>query len=400
LLFILATEYFKLHRLYRSQLAIIMTGVSIPVIGAGLTTLGVEFPGQRDIAPITFAFQNMFLIWGFFRFRILDIIPIARDRVVEKMPDPVIVLDAQDRVVDVNPAAQRVIGLDEDQVIGRPASEVFGNWPELIHRLSAAGDGNGDAALWTLEDRAIYEVKSSSLVDRRGEAFGRVFVCRDVSAHVDLEQNLSGLNDDLEKRVLDRTLQVERAYDTTLEGWARTLELRDAETEGHTRRVTRLTVGLARALGVSEMDLVHIRRGAVLHDIGKMAIPDEILRKRDPLTFEEWTVLSRHPVIAYELLSPIEFLADAIVIPYCHHEHWDGTGYPRGLSGEEIPLPARIFAVVDVWDAVQSDRPYKAGWSRSEAVEHLRTESGRLFDPHIVEVFLGMIEAEQAGDSA
>jgi HD-GYP domain-containing protein (c-di-GMP phosphodiesterase class II) len=126
----------------------------------------------------------------------------------------------------------------------------------------------------------------------------------------------------------------------------------------------------------------------------------EILRKRDPLTFEEWTVLSRHPVIAYELLSPIEFLADAIVIPFCHHEHWDGTGYPRGLSREEIPLPARIFAVVDVWDAVQSDRPYKAGWSRSEAVEHLRTESGRLFDPHIVEVFLGMIEAEQAGDSA
>jgi len=178
------------------------------------------------------------------------------------------------------------------------------------------------------------------------------------------------------------------AYETTIEGWSRALDLRDKETEGHTQRVTEITLRLARAAGVAEDDLVHVRRGALLHDIGKMGVPDHILLKPGKLTDEEWEHIRQHPVFAYELLSPIEFLQGALAIPYCHHEKWDGTGYPRGLKGEEIPLAARLFAVVDVWDALRSDRPYRQAWPEDEVFEHIRTLAGTHLDPAAVELFL------------
>jgi putative nucleotidyltransferase with HDIG domain len=156
------------------------------------------------------------------------------------------------------------------------------------------------------------------------------------------------------------------AYETTLEGWSRALDLRDKETEGHTQRVTEMAVQLAQDLGLRDEELVHIRRGALLHDIGKMGIPDSILLKPGPLTDEEWTIMRKHPVYAFDLLSPIAFLRPALDIPYCHHEKWDGTGYPQGLKGEAIPLAARIFAVIDVWDALRSDRPYRQGWAMTK----------------------------------
>jgi diguanylate cyclase (GGDEF)-like protein/PAS domain S-box-containing protein len=178
------------------------------------------------------------------------------------------------------------------------------------------------------------------------------------------------------------------AYDATIEGWSRALDLRDQETEGHSRRVTLMTLRLARAMGVPEARLVHIRRGALLHDIGKMGIPDRILHKPGPLSEEEWRIMRRHPVYAREMLQPVEFLGPALEIPFCHHEHWDGTGYPRGLEGGEIPLEARIFAVVDVWDALRSDRPYRPAWSESRVCEHLRSLAGSHLDPAVVDVFL------------
>lgn len=178
------------------------------------------------------------------------------------------------------------------------------------------------------------------------------------------------------------------AYDTTLEGWSRALDLRDEETEGHTRRVTDITLRLAQAMGLENSELVHVRRGALLHDIGKMGIPDAILLKPGPLTDEEWVIMRKHPVYAYELLSPISFLKSSLDIPYCHHEKWDGTGYPRGLKGEQIPMAARIFAVVDVYDALTSNRPYRAAWSRERTLEHIGSLSGTHFDPEVVEAFL------------
>lgn len=187
--------------------------------------------------------------------------------------------------------------------------------------------------------------------------------------------------------------ELELAYDTTLEGWVRTLDMRDQEIEGHTRRVTEMTMRLARAMDLQEDALVQVRRGALLHDIGKMAIPDSILRKPGPLTEDEWQIMRRHPDYAFDLLMPIAYLQPAIDIPYCHHELWNGTGYPRGLKGNSIPLAARIFSVVDVWDALQNDRPYRKGWPLDKIVEYLRHESGRLFDPTVISAFLPLLEA-------
>ena len=196
------------------------------------------------------------------------------------------------------------------------------------------------------------------------------------------------LFDNLQRSNVELTL----AYDTTLEGWARALELRDHETEGHSQRVTELTLRLARAMGISDTELVHVRRGALLHDIGKIGIPDTILLKPGPLTEDEWCIMRQHPVYAYKMLLPIAYLRPALDIPYYHHEKWDGTGYPRGLKGEEIPLAARIFAVVDVWDALRSDRPYRPVWPKEKAIQHIREQAGKHFDPQVVEMFLRLPE--------
>ena len=181
------------------------------------------------------------------------------------------------------------------------------------------------------------------------------------------------------------------AYDATIEGWSRALDLRDKETEGHTQRVTILTEKLARLAGISDDDLINIRRGSLLHDIGKLGVPDSILHKPDKLTGEEWVIMRKHPQYAYEMILPIEYLRPALDIPYCHHERWDGSGYPRGLKGEEIPLPARIFAIIDVWDAVTSDRPYRPAWDNQKALEYIREQTGKHFDPHVVDLFHKMM---------
>ena len=181
-------------------------------------------------------------------------------------------------------------------------------------------------------------------------------------------------------------------YDTTLEGWSRALDMRDKETEGHTQRVTQLTIKLAEMLSIKDEDLVHIRRGALLHDIGKLGVPDPVLLKEDPLDEAEWQIMRQHPVHAYNLLYPIAYLRPALDIPRSHHEHWDGNGYPDGLEGVQIPLAARIFAVVDVWDALTSDRPYREAWSQQKALRYIRERSGKQFDPSVVDAFLLLIE--------
>lgn len=195
-------------------------------------------------------------------------------------------------------------------------------------------------------------------------------------------------NAELLNNLQRKNIEMALAYDSTLEGWSRALDLRDHETEGHTRRVVLLTERLARAIDMGESELVHIRRGALLHDIGKMGVPDSILLKPGPLTPEEWQIMRQHPQYAYEMLSPIAFLRPALDIPYCHHEKWDGSGYPRRLKGEQIPLSARVFAVADVWDALCSDRPYRPAWKEEKAVEYIIQESAKHFDPVVVDTFI------------
>jgi len=197
------------------------------------------------------------------------------------------------------------------------------------------------------------------------------------------------------RRLVEQRSQLEvlhkellNSYHKTIEGWVNALDLRDKETEGHSRRVTEKCVELARASGVEEELLDQVRMGALLHDVGKLGVPDAILHKPGKLTEDEWKVMRMHPVYAHQWLAPITYLKSAVDIPYCHHEKWDGSGYPRGLRGEEIPLFARLFAIIDVWDALCSDRVYRAAMPEPEVLEYIKGQSGTHFDPALVEVFI------------
>ena len=178
------------------------------------------------------------------------------------------------------------------------------------------------------------------------------------------------------------------AYDATIEGWSHALDLRDKETEGYTQRVAEMLLELTEKMGTSDAEKINLRRGALLHDIGKMGVPDTILFKSGPLSDIEWEIMRQHPAYAYQMLSPIPYLKHSLDIPYCHHERWDGSGYPRGLKGETIPLSARMFAVVDVFDALTSDRPYRTAWNGEKARTYIQEQAGKQFDPQIVKVFL------------
>lgn len=239
--------------------------------------------------------------------------------------------------------------------------------------------------------------KNTSFILVLGFDTRRDFTRADINLASALATSLSQIfeNARLYQEIVTSHHALSEAYDATIEGWAKALELRDQETEGHARRVTELTVQLAKAVGMSDEDVVHVRRGALLHDIGKLGIPDSILLKPGKLTPEEFAIMQQHPRLAYDMLHPIPYLQPALDIPYCHHEKWDGTGYPRGLKGEEIPLAARFFALVDVWDALSSDRPYRKRWEKQEIYDHIQSLAGTHFDPKATEIFLNLIRSIQ-----
>ncbi|MBI4731990.1 MAG: HD domain-containing protein [Chloroflexi bacterium] len=391
-LILLARRVVRPHQLYRAQVTAVIIGLLFPIFGTFLGILGVQIASLRDTTPITSAIGNLIITWSIFRYRWLNIVHIAREKVIENMADLILVLDAQDRIVDINPSALRLLNLKSNQAIGESAEPIFSESPILLEKFRQPANASHEIIVEENGKYYHYDVKSTLLHDRRGEFQGRIFVARDITPYAELQWKLKELNEELEQKVQKRTEELAQSYDTTLEGWAKALELRDKETEGHSRRVTELTLRLAQAIGIPAADLEHIRRGAILHDIGKMAISDEILRKTGPLSDAEQEIVLQHPAIAYQLLSRISYLQKALDIPYCHHEKWNGSGYPRGLKGAQIPLAARIFAVVDVWDAIQSDRPYKKAWTRDRAIEYLREQAGEYFDPEVVGAFLALIE--------
>ena len=641
--------------MYRLQFLTIGIGFLIPLILSVFALADIRITPQRDIAPFSFALGNLVVAWGLFRYGLFDLVPIARERIVENMKDPVVVLDAVNRVVDINQTALIALGQLGNHVIGHTARDVFAKWPVVASELDYLDIEQKEIAVRDNDDTFFYDLNISAIYNRN-QLIGRILVARDITRHKTLEAGYRVLSEELDQRVKERTEELRHtaelyravvenqtefivrwkpdntrtfvndaylrywgislkegltfqllshimeedkpgvekntadllagvvdavvdahrvikpdgsigwqewttqairdanglvaefqsvgrditsakqseealreseaiyrqaievagavpyrqsygkgfitnydfigegirqisgygpeefnealwdsliqetkllgeltqytwreaiqrvrngsspiwqcehrirtrngetrwiyeaavelrdkdgkshgsiglfqditerkqaeeklaeAYDTTLEGWAKALELRDKETEGHSRRVTETTVAMARAMGFSEEELLHIRRGSILHDIGKMGIPDQILRKEGPLTDEERQIVLKHPDTAYNLLKQISYLEKALEIPYCHHEKWDGTGYPRGLKGEAIPLPARIFAVVDVWDALSSDRPYRKAWAREKVIEYVINDSGKHFDPQVVTVFLQLVE--------
>jgi PAS domain S-box-containing protein len=643
--------------LYRLQYLTIAAGFFIPLALSIFSLANIKITQQRDLSPFSLAIGNLIVAWGLFRYGLFDIVPIARERIVENMSDPVIVLDNQNRIVDINAAALEMIKKPGAEVIGRNSSVAFAKWPMVVELLENFGEQRKEVSTKYEDDMLFFDISLSPIVNQRQELIGRILVARDITRHKTLEVGYRMLSAELEQRVAERTKELQasaaryravvenqtefivrwkpdgtrtfvneaycryfditfeqaisssfisqvvsedraaieekisrlksgavngetdihrvmkpdgsigwqewtdsvirsesgqvvelqsvgrditerklaeeavresealyrkaievagavpyrqsypseefhidydfigegirqitgygpeefseslwdslvqeshlagelaqyswreaiqrvrtgaspiwqcehriltrngetrwiyeaavelrdkagishgsiglyqniserkraeenlaEAYDTTLEGWAKALELRDKETEGHSRRVTETTLALARTMGFSEQELLHIRRGSILHDIGKMGIPDDILRKHGPLTDEERTIVQKHPDTAHELLKRIPYLEKSLEIPYCHHEKWDGTGYPRGLKGEEIPLAARVFAVVDVWDALSTDRPYRNAWNKEQVAEYLMHESGKHFDPRVVNAFLASVE--------
>jgi HD-GYP domain-containing protein (c-di-GMP phosphodiesterase class II) len=197
-----------------------------------------------------------------------------------------------------------------------------------------------------------------------------------------------------EEEIFASREELARAYEETIKGWGNALNLKEVAVEKHSHQVIEMTLQIAKKMNLDEEKLAHIKRGAFLHDIGKIGIPDSILLKPGKLTEKEWETMKMHPVYAYNMLDPIDYLKPALDIPYCHHEKWDGNGYPRGLKGNDIPLPARIFAVVDVNDALTSDRPYRKAWSKESAFNYIKNERGKQFDPQIVDIFIELIKLD------
>ena len=268
-----------------------------------------------------------------------------------------------------------------------------------IRDLPTSEDNPARTAMFTAEEFKAYCVTpliAKGNVHGVLEVFNRTPLDPDLEWYAFLE-TLAGQvaiavdNMELFDRLNKANTDLVLAYDATIEGWTRALDLRDRETEGHTQRVTELTRRLGQVIGMKDADLLHLRRGALLHDIGKMGVPDSILLKPGPLTEKEWIIMRKHPQFAFEMLAPIQYLNPALDIPYCHHEWWDGLGYPRGLQGVTIPLAARIFTIIDVFDALTSDRPYRAAWTQEKTIEYIIQQAGSHFDPDIVNEFLHLI---------
>lgn len=295
--------------------------------------------------------------------------------------------DTRGTFLYVSPACRRILGYEPEELIGNPVAPLV--HPEDAKQLAAL--------LSTPEWKDITVTVDYRARHKNGEYVWIETTARPFHDELSGRQEFQASSRNItERKEAEEQLQhahadLQDAYDRTIEGWIRALDLRDRETEGHTQRVTNMTEKLARAMGYTDEEIVHIRRGALLHDMGKMGIPDEILQKAGPLTDEEWVIMRRHPEMAHQMLSKILYLKEAITIPYYHHERWDGSGYPHKLKGEEIPLQARMFAVVDVWDALTSDRPYRKRMPQNEVIEYLQKEAGRLFDQQVVEKFIALL---------
>ncbi len=308
----------------------------------------------------------------------------------ENASDMIARLTTGGQVLYISPACKTVLGYDPEELTGMNIFDLIHEKDRrLIQRLFR--DGNYSAT-HTVAYQALHHDGRFIWLESSGRAVldpQTNFILEIQTASRDITERKKN-----EKDLQEAHNNLQEAYDRTIEGWVRALDLRDRETEGHTQRVTEITVKVAEAVGFPTEELIHIRRGALLHDMGKMAIPDEILQKPGPLNEIEWAKMQQHPQYAYDMLHPIEYLRPALVIPFCHHERWDGSGYPRKLKGEEIPLAARLFSIIDAWDALCSDRPYRKKLPHVEVIQYLREKSGILFDAGLVDLFLNIMEEQ------
>lgn len=297
-------------------------------------------------------------------------------------------LSVKGEIYYASPASQTILGYTPEELIGKKLFDIIHE--EDRQPIKEVFDHPLDDLPYTIAYRARHKLGHYVWLETSARA---IF---DLATRDPLEIQ-SASRDITERKRAEEALQLAHdqlrdAYERTIEGWVRALDLRDRETEGHTQRVTEITIKVAKQLGFSEEELAHIKRGALLHDMGKIAIPDEILQKPGPLNEGEWEQMRQHPIYAYDMLSPIAYLNPALDIPYYHHERWDGSGYPLGLTGEKIPLSARLFAIVDVWDALRSDRPYRKALPREHVIDYIEENANILFDPKLVSLFIQFVK--------
>lgn len=310
------------------------------------------------------------------------------DRLFRFSPDGIMIVQQSGRVIKANPALLWMIGMDEtgfeqnNLVIFNQLSEndkeVFASCLEMV--LKNIVPSTRMEATFIRSDSSTFPAEVAFGIFNTELIPTAQIIIHDISEYKTSEE-----------QSLKTHMELEMSYTATLNGWSRALELRDRETQGHSQRVTDKSVEIALRIGISLEKIIHVRHGALLHDIGKMAIPDAILFKPGPLSTYERNVMEQHPAYAYNLLSPIKYLQPALTIPYSHHERWDGTGYPQGLKADDIPMEARIFSIVDVWDALISDRPYRSAWPEEKTKQYLWDNRNIQFDPTILDVFLDSV---------
>jgi len=306
----------------------------------------------------------------------------------------IVITNADGMIEWVNPSFSLLTGYGAEEAIGKnprdllKSGEQGEDFYQQMWTAITAGDVWRGEMVNRRKDGSLYseEMTITPIRNADGQIHQFIAIKQDITQRIQAEEAL-----------LRSSQELVLAYDSTLQGWSSALELREHETAGHSQRVVQMTLVLAGEMGVKQEEMVHIQRGALLHDIGKMGIPDSILLKPGPLTDEEWDIMRQHPGFAYRMLSFIPYLECALDIPYCHHEKWDGSGYPRGLKGEDIPLAARIFAIIDVWDALSYERPYRKAWTKEAITQYLQDQSGIHFDPLVVKKFLALLQAGQTG---
>ncbi len=311
------------------------------------------------------------------------------ERVIQLSPDGLLIVADTSIILQANPAMLRMLGQDgptTNTVVGHPLMSFIAS--EQVEQCFVQ--------LNSVFSTNMHDIRFETMMVRLDGSRFPVEITGGYVIWTDMQAMQINVRDITERKHAEEQIRSSKealahAYNATLEGWVKALDLRDKETEGHSLRVTNMTIQLARQLGIEGEELEIIRRGALLHDVGKLGIPDSILLKPGPLTDEEWAIMRKHPVYAYEWLSPIDYLRPSLDIPYCHHERWDGSGYPRQLRGEEIPLAARMFMIADVWDALFSDRPYRAAWSEEKVCQYILSLKEVHFDPYLVDLFLSLI---------
>jgi PAS domain S-box-containing protein/putative nucleotidyltransferase with HDIG domain len=307
-------------------------------------------------------------------------------QVLDTNPTLIYVRDRAGRYTLVNEAAAKFEGLPVEDIQGKMVNEFNHDISQVIRWRHEDLD--------VLDNHREFILNIERVKDTHGSEHFFQTIKRPIISSNREPDLVLGVSVDItalkraEERAIQANVDLAHAYDATIEGWSRALDFRDQDTEGHSSRVTTMTLKLANALGIDQSEFQVLRRGALLHDIGKMGIPDHILRKKGPLSPSEWEIMRQHPIIAYKMLNPIEYLSKSLVIPHYHHEKWNGQGYPEGLEGELIPLGARIFAIVDVWDALSNKRSYRAAWKKEKVLDYIKNNSGEHFDPKIVNVFI------------